>query len=354
MLATINNENFGYATAVDGNWAAVGNPSLTRYSSASSSFIKTGSIEVYKYNINTDSHDKKVVLYRPFSPEEDIFLITENLNSASTGPNYILHTELTGSVPFTSDLDIILDVGTYYTASEDGYGRAIDMKNNLLVVGNSYFSSITNFDTTSFVVAGTGSVDIFDLTKLDVDPYLIRTQPTVVTSSLISGSIYVTVSVPASQSFGYVVLESSDAISGSYQKINVVPVSNNGDTILIPTNYTASVFFRASGVVTVNPYLTSIYNPSSIETGSFGWAVSINDNWLAVSSIYKSSGSGIVYMYKKMGNNDSSWSLFQTITAPTGILNGDYFGYSLDLNKFTGSYSGSIIIGTSKISQSRA
>jgi hypothetical protein len=59
-------------------------------------------------------------------------------------------------------------------------------------------------------------------------------------------------------------------------------------------------------------------------------------------------------MYQKMGNNDASWSLFQTIAAPTGILNGDYFGYSLDLNKFTGSYSGSIVIGTSKVSQSRA
>jgi hypothetical protein len=354
MIATINNENFGYSTAVDGNWAAVGNPNLLRYTTVSASFLKTGSIEVYKYNINSDTHDLKVVLYRPFSPDEDIYLTTEQTNTGSTGPNYILHTEATGSVPFTADLDIITDAGTNYTASEDGYGCAIDIKNNLLVVGNPYYSSVTHVGTGSIGFGGSGSVDIFDLTKLDIDPYEIRTQPTVVTSSLISGSIYVTVSVPPSQSFGYVVLSSSDTLSGSYQKINSVAVANNGGNILIPTNFTASVYFQVSGIVTVDPYLTSVTNPNPTTTSSYGYSVSMNDEWLAIGSPFESGSKGVVFMYQKIGNNASSWSLSQVISSPASIIAGDKFGYSLELNKMSGSYSHSLVIGTAKPSQSRA
>lgn len=354
MISQIYNENYGYSTAVDGYWAAIGNPSLIRYDSNSASFIRTGSVEIFRYNVNTDVHDKKTTLYRPFLSSEELLLITENNNAGITGPNYILHTESTGSFPLTADMDIIADVGTYYTASDDGYGFALDINKSLLIVGNKYYLSSINIGTSSFNSSGSGSVDIFDLSKLEINPYVERIQPSIISSSIAGGNVVLTVNVPASQSFGYVVLEGKINPGDEYQKINSVAVSNSGGSINIQTGFTSSIFFRVSGIVTVNPYLTSIINPNTAITNSFGHTVSINNEWIAVSSIYESGSKGAVFMYQKVGNNDSSWSLAQTIAPPTDILAGDFFGYSLDLNKFTGSYSGSLVVGSLKPSQSRA
>jgi hypothetical protein len=348
MIAHIHNENFGYAVACDGNWAAVGNPALLRYTSASSSFIKTGSVEVYRYNINTDTHDLKSVLYRPPLSAEDVFLSTDTAS-------LILHTEYTGSVPFTSDLDLLLDVGQYYTASEDGYGRSLDLHNTILVVGNPYFSSSVNIDTASFITIGTGNVDLFDLTRLDVDPYLVRQQPQITGYGISSSLLSVVATVPTSQSFGYVLLETS--ISGSeYQKTALAVTSNNGGNVILGTNYptgSSYLIFRVSGIVSNDPYLVTIDNPNTAVSNSFGWDVSRNDNWLAVSSIYESGSRGAVFMYQRLGSNESSWSLYQTISPPTDILAGDYFGWAVDLNKAPGQFSRSLVVGSSKVSQSK-
>ena len=130
MIANISNQNFGWSVACDGYWAAVGNPSPFRYDPLSSSFVRTGSIEVYKYNINSDIHDDKKTLFRPLTPSELILLTTE-YNNAPTGSEYYLQTEYTGTVPYTADLDLVVDTGLYYTASEDGYGWALDLRGTL-------------------------------------------------------------------------------------------------------------------------------------------------------------------------------------------------------------------------------
>ena len=83
-----------------------------------------------------------------------------------------------------------------------------------------------------------------------------------------------------------------------------------------------------------------------VGTGSFGSAVSINNDWIAVGSPYVSSSAGMVYMYQNIstGSNNYSWSLYQKIQASGSLPNG-LFGWDLKLNKGSGSYSQSMIVG---------
>src|SRR6267154_1475255 len=116
MIAKILNQNFGWSAASDGYWAAVGNPNPFRFDALTGSLIRTGSVEVYKYNINSDIHDLKKRIFRPLTIDERIVLTTEYSNSfSSSGPFWTLHTEYTGSVPYTADLDLEVDVGQYYS-----------------------------------------------------------------------------------------------------------------------------------------------------------------------------------------------------------------------------------------------
>ena len=357
MIANIYNQDFGYAVTCDGYWAAVGNPNPFRYNSATSSLIRTGSIEVYKYNINTDVHDPKGFLYRPLTLPEDVILSTEFNNVFPTGPDYLLQTEYTGSVPYTADLDLLVDVGQYFTASEDGYGWALDMRGTLLAVGNPYFTSTFNFPTTSFVFTSS-YVDLFDVSTLDINPFAVRIPPTITAAYTVGSYIWVNVSVPALQNYIFVFLQYF--ISGQWQTIVVGQTSNSGGTLTLQTTSTPTQYYsqpvRVIGVVGTNPYLTTIYNPNSgsIPTGSFGYAVSLNDEWLAVGSPYDSGSFGAVYMFRKIGGNNLSWSFVQTLPTPSNIGYGDNFGSSIGMNKATSSLSWSMVVGSNKASSSRA
>jgi len=83
-----------------------------------------------------------------------------------------------------------------------------------------------------------------------------------------------------------------------------------------------------------------------VETGSFGMAVSINQDWLAVGSPYWSGSNGLVYLYRNETiGNTYSWSLFQTIR-PTSAVDQAQFGFSLKLNKYDGPHSYSLVVGS--------
>jgi len=93
----------------------------------------------------------------------------------------------------------------------------------------------------------------------------------------------------------------------------------------------------------------SISDPdTSLPTGvteSFGRAVSINNDWIAIGSPHVSSSNGMVYMYKNVSaGNNYSWSLYQKIL-PQNTINNSQFGSTLKLNKADGSFSASMIIG---------
>ena len=170
MIAKIHNQNFGYSVACDGYWAAVGNPSVLRHDPLTGSIIRTGSVEIFKYSINSDTHDFKKILYKPLTFDESFLLSTEYSNSII----YNIHTEYTGSVPITADKDLLIDAGQYFNVSEDGYGFAVDIKDPILAVGCPYFKSEFTFDTTSTFFTGSGYVDIYDLSVLNIDPYAVR------------------------------------------------------------------------------------------------------------------------------------------------------------------------------------
>jgi hypothetical protein len=87
----------------------------------------------------------------------------------------------------------------------------------------------------------------------------------------------------------------------------------------------------------------AIENPDSEFKESFGRSVSINSSWLAVGSPLVSGSDGRVYIYQNLSSGSNyDWQLFQTISSSTSNL---MFGGSLKLNKQTGSYSGSLVVG---------
>lgn len=352
MIANIINDSYGYAVATDNVWAAVTNPSSLRYNPLTSSIHRTGSVEIFKYNINTDTHDKKTTLYRTISDPELTLLSTEVNPAPGFQP---LHTEYTGAIPITADKDLLIDEQAYFTSSEDGFGFSVDIAGTYMAVGCPYFNTTASFPgTASLTFTGSGQVDLYDLTRLDIDPYADRTQPSVTAFGTASnGFITASIFVPPNQQFGFVILQSRDSVNDPWTIINAAQVTNAGGTITLATNYTALGvhIVSASGIISTDPYLTSILNPTTT-TSSFGYAVSINSQWLAIGSPWES-GSGKVYIYQQTGTTQASWSLFQTLSAPSGYGFGDQFGSALCLNKATGSYSSSLVVGSNKMSQSR-
>lgn len=360
MIAKINNQNFGWAVACDGDWAVVGNPNPFRFNSATASLIKTGSVEVYKYNVNSDIHDIKSILYRPLASSQTIVLSTENNNSGSTGPNYFLHTEYTGSIPYTADRDLLIDATTYFNSVEDGYGWSVDVRNTLLAVGNPYYTNAFNFLNTITYSTGSGYVDLYNLSILDIDPYAIRTEPSVIGSGSVLGFIAVTIDVPPLQNFTYVLFQTLDSTPGStYQNIAITNTSNAGGLATVQTNYTPLQYsmlsgVRAVGIIGTDPYLTTIFSPALTVSQSFGYSLSLNDEWLAVGSPLESGSKGAVFMFRKQNGNNLSWSFIQTLPTPSNIGTGDNFGQSIGLNKASSSFSWSMVVGSSKVSSSRA
>ena len=315
---------------------------------------------MYKYNINTDTHDSKAILYKPIDLSENILLSTEYNNSSSipqTGPYWYLHTEYTGSIPYTADKDLFIDANQYFTSSENGYGFAVDIRNTLLAVGNPYYTDIFNFQNTSSIIfsGSTGYVDLYDLSVLDIDPYAKRTEPNIIGSSSINGYITFTVNVPPLQNFSYVMLQTLD--NPNWLNVSIEQTSNGGGLVSLPTFYTTSSVLnpmRAIGIVGTNPYLTTIYNPNPSVTSSFGYSLSLNDEWLAVGSPSESGSKGSVFMFRKNNGNNISWSFIQTLPLPSNISVEDNFGSSISMNKATSSFSWSMVVGSSKLSSSNA
>lgn len=355
MYVDITNENFGYSVATFGDFVAVGNPGLVRYNPATASKNWSGSVDVYRYNYQQDRHDYVATLYKD-NVLQEVLLATEALSASRTEP--------TGSDPFTQNQDIQIDRHLYTHMSEDGYGVSVDIKNKTLVVGCPYYQQHVE-TTASFQSTATGSgVDIFDLEKYEQDP---------LNTNLVSNTLG-TVAIGTGSMAGYIKIYVSSAPAG-YDKVELLFSTNvsgpytqvvarnnmnpNGGYVefYIHTSIFSSYpvgFFLFRFSIKTSPYLMTIPNPDPPFTGSFGYAVSINDGWLAVGSPYVSGSEGMVYIYKNIGTgNLLSWSFEQKIT-PIIDIKGLMFGSCLELNKVTGSVSGSLIVGVGNSSGSRA
>ena len=98
------------------------------------------------------------------------------------------------------------------------------------------------------------------------------------------------------------------------------------------------------GALTQNTYVTSLINPDTNITNSFGQSVSINGSWIAVGSPYIGTA-GVVYIYKNTSTGSNySWTLYQTIT-PSGSIADALFGWDLKLNKDITAISNSLVVG---------
>jgi hypothetical protein len=161
MIVQVQNENYGYRVATFGDYVAVANPFITRWSPASASIICTGSVEYYRYNKATDEHDLVGRIYREWG-NMPVLLTTEAAGSVSA--SCPLHTEVSGTVARTDNLNIEIDKDRYTASFEDGFGLAMDMHGTLLAVGSPYFDQVVQ--TQAITLSWTGSVvNIFDLAK---------------------------------------------------------------------------------------------------------------------------------------------------------------------------------------------
>ncbi len=273
MLANIQNENYGYSVTTHDDWVVVGNPSSFRYNSNSSSFWRTGSFDIFRYNTLTDKHDLMLSVFKPIGSIDNVVLADD------TGSREI-HTDIFTSIwspvyKTISDIAIQLDGRGYTSTYEDDYGHSVDVYNNMLAVGCRWYNQRFDIGTRAFYLTGS-SVDIYNLTALK-----------------------------------------STAFDGY--------------------------------ISTGSGFLATIVPPPAGESisSSFGTSISINDEWLAVGSPNWNNTIGGVHVYRRNspGNPDNlNFSFFTTITGSTSIV-GDQFGYSLDLNKATGSYSSSLVVG---------
>jgi hypothetical protein len=283
MFVHVENENYGGEVVTHQDWVVVGNPPSFKYDIASPTSWKTGSVDIFKYNPNTDQHDLILTLYRPLGFDNQTLLATDNPNGV------LVHTDVWRYfwIPvYTSggifrwmnfgigDIPIQIDAGTYFNTLEDDYGHALDLYNNVLVVGSRYFNQQATIENVITYVTGS-SVDIYDLTQLKSD-------------------------------------------------------------------------FFDGYVSTSSNFLVTVVPPPNTEpvSGSFGYVVGVNDEWLAVGSPLFN-GSGSVHMYRRTFPSDTNnigFTFYQTITG-SSVKPGDQFGFSLDINKQTGSYSGSLVVG---------
>lgn len=134
-------------------------------------------------------------------------------------------------------------------------------------------------------------------------------------------------------------------------KTNAVQFTSSGaDVEIFDLNQTEFITFLTGS----DPLVFTAENPDSTVTESFGRAISINGGWLAVGSPYVSGSKGMVYLYRNITTGSSyNWSLFQKLEA-SGSSTGSLFGSTLKLNKQSGSYSGSLIIGFGNLMANQA
>ena len=265
MYIQLHNENYGYATATYGDYVAVGDPNFFSYDLSSPIDYKTGSVDVFRYNKQTDQHDLIKTLFLRNNWAYSLLARETGSDVTIRDP---LHTE-TGSIQtadLTSDKDIAIDRKLYFTSLEDRLGVSLDMCGKFLVAGVPFYHF--RFLTDNVDIESSGScVDVYDF-KL--------TEP------------------------------------------------HTG----------------------IDPFVYSLENPDIEVSNSFGIGVGINSEWIAVGSPYVSSSQGMVYMYQNIstGSNNYSWSLYQRIQSPTTCY-GQLFGQSVKVNKQSGSWSASMVVG---------
>jgi hypothetical protein len=347
MYVDAKNVNYGYAVATHGKYVAVGNPNHIRYDISTASLYQTGSVDVFRYDSNTDSHLYVHALHKPIYPTESVLLTTEVSN--------ILQTETDGYDFAYRNKDIAVDDLRYITSSENCYGHSIDWFNKRLAVGCPWYAEQTNIDGHQFDFSSSG-VDIWDYTYSERNRYTYNDQPSVVGSGFTGSTgpaiaigdtssvdltgvdlttrnyYYEVVQVPPGYDEVWVSMVTPATDFGVVCKLRVPPEGGYATYAFTSSLYAGSTA-SYQGIITNEIRYFHIENPNTAFSNSFGQAVSLNENWLAVGSPYVSSSKGTVYLYKNICTGSTlSWSLYQRLE-PTSLVGGQKFGWDVSLNK---------------------
>lgn len=160
MYVNLKNENYGYAVATYGDYVAVANPALLRFNPLTASIIRTGSVDFFRYNKNTDQHDYIDSLFRG---EVTISVIL----SSESGSGFVTET---GSILRYRSRWIEIDKDAYTRSLDDGYGLSMDMYDKKLVVGTPYFTQLVSTYTASFT-ASAAMVEVYNLGLTEYTSY---------------------------------------------------------------------------------------------------------------------------------------------------------------------------------------
>lgn len=287
MLVNVQNENNGYAVTTHNDWVVVGNPSSFKYDTNSASFWRTGSVDIYKYNTLSDQHDLLLTLYKPIN-----------------GGDFLVLSEDTSSVEIHTD------------------------------IAKSYWIPTVKWWGTPYVHISWYKWNIGDLPiEIDAQAYTSTYEDDYGHSI----DVYNNVLVVGNRWHNHYINISGKEFFSTGSSVDIYNLTLLNTTPLDGYISTGSAF------------LSQIIQPPVSEsvTGSFGFSVSINDEWLAVGSPEWNNTVGSVHLYRRDLPGDPqnlNFTFFQTITGSSSGV-GDYFGYSLDLNKATQSYSCSLVVG---------
>jgi hypothetical protein len=370
MYVLAKNVNYGYSVATHGKYLAAGNPPHVRYDPLTSSLYQTGTVEVFRHDVNTDTHHFVGVLQKPLDFVTLLATETGSLAWALSASliSSSLHTELYGYDFINRDKDLSLSGDIYIHHIENDYGHALDAYNKKIAIGCRYYwervivpsgSMESILDTSHSVFDASGScVDIWDYTYSERNQYTYNDRIAVVGYGYTgSGAPAIKVGDSASLDFGTIDLTTTNlyyekvqvpagydyllvTVSSSFYTMSMVvakiPVSPDGQyaTYAFTSSLSSStVSISYNGLITNEIRRYHIENPNAEVSNSFGQAVAINRDWLAIGSPHVSSSKGKVYLYKNdCTGSILSWSLYQTLE-PAGLVTGQLFGWDLSLDK---------------------
>ena len=321
-LDNLYNYNYGSRVVTNGNYVAIGNPPGKDYEICEG-FGRIGQV----FLIKKDKFNSNYTLQKIYTKHDytNIFpYYTEQSSSAALTASFFYESGSASDYSRSGSLLTLEDGNTYVYQSD--YGKAIDLSNYFLAIGDTYFSaSMTDTDTEN----GYASVEIFEINPNYVydSTYGVifknKNQLNYILPELpicsITGSI--------EDEFGY-----SVSISDNYLAIGA-PNANAGRGIVYLYKYADSDFYCKYSLETT----MSLDNSTYPHQQRFGSSLSFdkkNEDKLVVGSTQLSQSN--VYVYFNSGS--TSWSLSQVFNPDTSS---NY--YKLDDSDYTFYPSGSQI-----------
>jgi hypothetical protein len=298
------NELAGHKVEVNGNYAYIG-----AWGSNINGKVEQGSVYMYKFENGTWNYITKIIA--PDGQAGDFFgsdiSATESFVFISASGDSFGENLKQGSVYIYKWVDNSLNYQTKITGSNatagDRFGFDIEAKGNLLVVGATMDDIGENVNQ--------GSVYFFELEGNNwVEKHKYFATVNVASNNLLGKGIFIDANFVV---VGCDFLNSSGIFGFNRNRISIFQRSVEGEWGLH----------------------SEIINPTGQNFESFGYSVTLKDDILTVSAIFRdipigNKDRGAVYVYKR---NGMLWNAIQTIApidSSIADLFGDYFGHHID------------------------